>query len=456
MLRGGATAGAGAGGAPADDWRRVTCDMQLVDLFATPIMPAQPVEYAAAYLSLRSVLWADGMRVPASVRAVGEIGSPCSGAGDDSDSCRQMLSALAAADRPCADLGACKPFIVTSEGSAARRIDSEPDLLAWLGSIDTPAEAVIVATWKGLTPSCEMYQGNPYYTGRGTLVLVQPDGYLVRSEWQACDAPELRETVKVAPDGSTSDLEQLQIAPKNCTSGRRPPGLQPMAVGASASLSELGRFLAQAATLEAASIHAFQQLTRELLQRGAPAELIAWAARSALEELRHTQLMAAEALRFGATPCPPRIATLPPRSLFELALENAVEGCVRESYGALVAHQQAALARDPQLRPHHERDRGRRGEARRARLARRRLVGTAARSAPARAAHARAPRGALRAACRRGRDQTGPAHGAGLGLAEPGAGARHAGPDERSAGARVSGARVRPIRWHEPHPRAGS
>jgi hypothetical protein len=41
---------------------------------------------------------------------------------------------------------------------------------------------------------------------------------------------------------------------------------------------------------------------------------------------------------------------LPLRSPFAIALENAIEGCVRESYGALVAHHQAQTAFDPEIR----------------------------------------------------------------------------------------------------------
>jgi hypothetical protein len=33
-----------------------------------------------------------------------------------------------------------------------------------------------------------------------------------------------------------------------------------------------------------------------------------------------------------------------------MAVENAVEGCVRETYGALIAHHQASTAADPQIR----------------------------------------------------------------------------------------------------------
>lgn len=38
------------------------------------------------------------------------------------------------------------------------------------------------------------------------------------------------------------------------------------------------------------------------------------------------------------------------RSLEEMALENAVEGCIRETFGAYVAHIQAEQAKDKEVR----------------------------------------------------------------------------------------------------------
>jgi hypothetical protein len=46
----------------------------------------------------------------------------------------------------------------------------------------------------------------------------------------------------------------------------------------------------------------------------------------------------------GGTPRELEVAPARPRSPFAIALENAVEGCIRETYGALVAHFQAATA----------------------------------------------------------------------------------------------------------------
>jgi hypothetical protein len=73
-------------------------------------------------------------------------------------------------------------------------------------------------------------------------------------------------------------------------------------------------------------------------------------AQSALEEIEHTKLTSALAHSFGAEPALPAMASLAVRGALEIAIENAVEGCVRETYGALLAYHQAATARLPYVR----------------------------------------------------------------------------------------------------------
>jgi hypothetical protein len=125
--------------------------------------------------------------------------------------------------------------------------------------------------------------------------------------------------------------------------GRRPIGLKRATHGAQ---SGFACHLADAAWLEAASVDAFQILRRELRAVGAPRRLLRAASRSARDERRHARIAGALARRFGvAVPVVERGAN-PPRSLTELALENAVEGCVRETWGALIALRQAARASD--------------------------------------------------------------------------------------------------------------
>ena len=322
-------------------------DNQSVDVFATPIMPARAVEHARAFLSYPAGVWMTGPH-PARLEPIGVLGQACASASDKA-ACDQVVAMLSAPDAACAEDAQCKPFVLTTQGDEVRRFDREQDLLEWLGNIDTPSEAVLVATFKGLRPACDRVSGSgPLGTSRGTMVRDQPDGYSVRSEWQECGSPEQRETIEVARDGSTGELARMESAPTNCTVGRRPAGLQPTAAAVCERFA-VAEYLAAAVTLEAASVYAFRQLARELTEHGAPAELIAWATRAALEEVRHTQLMAAEAERYGATPVAPHVVPVAARTLFDIALENAVEGCVRETFGALVAHQQAAVAHDPNL-----------------------------------------------------------------------------------------------------------
>lgn len=95
---------------------------------------------------------------------------------------------------------------------------------------------------------------------------------------------------------------------------------------------------------------AFEQLTQELIDAKAPGQLINAARASALEEINHARVTTHLAKRFGAAPRAPSIADRANRSAYELALDNASEGCVRETFGALLAHHQALHAQDAEIR----------------------------------------------------------------------------------------------------------
>jgi hypothetical protein len=69
-----------------------------------------------------------------------------------------------------------------------------------------------------------------------------------------------------------------------------------------------------------------------------------------MDESRHARTMAALARRHGAVVAAPRLGRGPARSLLEVAVENAVEGCVRETWGALSAAYSARAAADRAVR----------------------------------------------------------------------------------------------------------
>lgn len=129
--------------------------------------------------------------------------------------------------------------------------------------------------------------------------------------------------------------------------GRRPVGLR------WAERTETSGFLlhlADAAWLEAASVDAFRVVRRELRAHGAPRRLLRAASRSKRDERRHARVTRALARRFGARVPSVERDESPPRSLEAFAIDNAVEGCVRETWGALIALRQATRASEPSVR----------------------------------------------------------------------------------------------------------
>ena len=133
------------------------------------------------------------------------------------------------------------------------------------------------------------------------------------------------------------------------TCGRRPEGLAARATRRGES--PIAAFFAHVAHLEAASVDAFEILGSELSAHGAPRSLRRAARRAARDEVRHARAMGTFARRAGARIQRPRVRRpAAPRPLLDIALENAREGCVRETYGALVALWQAEHALDPRVR----------------------------------------------------------------------------------------------------------
>lgn len=162
----------------------------------------------------------------------------------------------------------------------------------------------------------------------------------------------LMEQVDVKPDGTAANSvvgwATVEAEPEqrhNC--GRRPEGLH--LDGACADPDDIGGQLAAMAELEAASVPAFERLARELAAHGAPAALVRRARAAMRDEVRHARVMSRLAARYGSTPRAIDVPALPIRTLDAIARENAIEGCVREAYGALVATYQAATAA-PELR----------------------------------------------------------------------------------------------------------
>jgi rubrerythrin len=143
--------------------------------------------------------------------------------------------------------------------------------------------------------------------------------------------------------GANGDA-QIHYVCGACGVGRIPGDVAPCDEG-----SSVAERLAMQAYYEAASVIAFERTAKALAANGAPAHLVARLVRAAAEEARHAALFRELAEKRGAVVELPR-AELRTPSLVEIALENATEGCVRETYGAVVAMHQAEHASDAELR----------------------------------------------------------------------------------------------------------
>jgi hypothetical protein len=112
----------------------------------------------------------------------------------------------------------------------------------------------------------------------------------------------------------------------------------------------VARFFAVAAHLEAAAVVAFRQLARQLERYDAPRALVRRCLEAARDEVCHALDMGRMAQLHGASI--PRVVPPMPadETLLSIAIHNAVEGCVSETWAAMMAQIQAERAETPELR----------------------------------------------------------------------------------------------------------
>lgn len=149
--------------------------------------------------------------------------------------------------------------------------------------------------------------------------------------------------------GGPGTCERASAAEVTCVAyvpcGRRTDGQRDVDPG-----DGVADYLARSAFLEAQSVGAFERMAIELRAHGAPSGLVRGAERSAREERQHARAMAALCEARGVDVPAVEAAPTSVRDLRALALENAVEGCARETWGALLALHQGAHAADADVR----------------------------------------------------------------------------------------------------------
>ncbi len=229
-----------------------------------------------------------------------------------------------------------RPWLAPSMSSEATSIRDVETLRTLLGKIDTGNEAMLMFWAHDQQPSCEVYLDGKSYVS------------LVTKQISDCPFTDQDFEVRITPDGEFSETKVGEPRETGGCAGRRPDGLT--AVLSRSSVSSTASWLEHTARLETAAVAAFAYLVRDLKRLGAPKSLVVRAEKAALDEIRHARQVREVALAHGATISEVRVQPAERRTLLSLAVENAVEGCVRECWGALVAHYQAASSNDRELR----------------------------------------------------------------------------------------------------------
>lgn len=266
----------------------------------------------------------DGAEVRVGGRAPEVIGTLC-GKATNQDTC---LAAVADAEAR----GAFGPLLIATSGDDVLVANGAGDTVvrSILGTIETPNEARLAANVAQSTNACRVRA-----SGKDFEVYGKRGG-------DNCGS-EVAFVLKVFSDGTVREIdkETLDEGDDSCSVGRRPAGLRRAMKQRGA-----GGWFAEVARLEAASIVAFERLADELEGHRAPRSLVRRASRAANDERRHTRMMEKLARRHGAQMRAPKIGPARARSLEAMALENAREGCVRETFGALLASWQSRAAGD--------------------------------------------------------------------------------------------------------------
>ena len=244
--------------------------------------------------------------------------------------------------------------VVSTRADDVKHSASPAQLVELFGAIDSQDEAFMLAASNKYDVTCPDPANASFFgSAQPRYVRTVPDGYelsATRYE-QTCPVIVREYRLLVTTAGEVRELDSKLLKDKEGSGaciGRVPAGL--VSHSEDRGFDALGDHLAHCAHLEAASVYAFERLARELEAHGAPRPLIDRALAAADDEKRHAQVVGALAQARGAALVEPAVKALPVRTLQEVALENAVEGCVRETYGALVGAYQAARAQDEDLR----------------------------------------------------------------------------------------------------------
>ena len=218
-------------------------------------------------------------------------------------------------------------------------------------------EATFTPTWSELAAALD---ADGRLTAEGCNALCnQYNNVFQLSTVEECGFVDGDLGVITVPEGDTADTAHtaasappemtcLALGSQPCMGGRH--HISVASRETSACADPLAAFLAESALAESTSVKAFVELAAELVSFGAPADLIARCKAAAVDEVVHARLLGEAAAARGARLPRTAFQSTPRRTLLGFAVENAVEGCVNETWAALVAAHQSVHAEDAALR----------------------------------------------------------------------------------------------------------
>jgi hypothetical protein len=326
--------------APFSDETSFSCQDPLPDLIGG-LHPGTPVDYLEARTSRSPEPSPDAGAGPF-VPAPSSVGTPCAKA-TDASACDTSLRRATAQGWDldgilCGPAPYEKQFLVYTRGDQVGTAGSAAEIVSLLAPIDSLEEARVVLL-ASADVALRCFDSPPTSGWRRNA-----DGsFEIIAIYGGC--PTRRSRYRIETSGALTVLAD-QTGSESCVCGRRFDGLADVG----STVRGLGAHLAKMAYLEAASVVAFRRFEEDLRELGAPRALVRRTRRARADEIRHAGAMARLARRAGGVirrvEVPPRVR----RGPVEIAVENAVEGCVRETFGALVATHQAQRARDGEIR----------------------------------------------------------------------------------------------------------
>lgn len=124
--------------------------------------------------------------------------------------------------------------------------------------------------------------------------------------------------------------------------------LQRRAAGTQCS-GHLAAFFVEEALAEEQAVERWEELGNELQALSAPREFVEYCSSASLSALRHAKELQLAIRRHGAEPISSRSLLGPVRELHQLAMDNAVQGCIVCTFRAVRLRHQAETATHPEV-----------------------------------------------------------------------------------------------------------